>query len=437
MSVTYEKLEHSMAKITVTVPADEFTEDIKKAYQKIRGSVSIPGFRKGKAPMSMIEKMYGPSVFYQDAVEFAMSRSYGPALDEIDIEVTSRPEVDPVQVEKGKDFIYTATVAIRPEVTLGQYKGIEVPKSDVTVTDEEVDRAVEQELKKNARSVDVTEGAVEDGDTVIFDFDGYVDGEQFDGGKAEKYPLHVGSGSFIPGFEEQVIGKTIGEEFDVNVTFPETYHAEELKGKEAVFKCLIHEIKREELPVLDDEFASNVSDFETVEEYKADLRKNLEEDKAKKAQTAKEDACVQKLIETSEMDIADPMIDNTVDNMISEYQTNMAQQGLKFEDYLKYMGMTADQFREQMRPNAIVRIKSRLVLEKVAELESLKADEERLNKYYEDMAKAYNMEAEQIKNIMGAEMNESVMKDLAVQEAISFLADNAVETEVKEETPQE
>ena len=341
-----------MAKLTIEVPTEELEKAVEKVYQSQKKNISIPGFRKGKVPRAMVEKMYGAEVFYQDAANEIIPDAYEAALKEVEEEIVSMPEVDVVQMKKGEPFIFTAEVALKPEVKLGQYKGVEVDKIDVTVSDEEVEAEIEKEREKNARTVEVTDRAVKDGDTVSLDFEGFVDGAAFEGGKGENYPLTIGSGAFIPGFEEQLVGTEIGADVEVNVTFPEDYQADNLAGKAAVFKCKVNEIKEKLLPEVDDEFASEVSAFDTLEAYKADLKQNLEDKKFKEAKSAKTDAVIDAIIASSEMDIPEAMIETQQDQMIREFAGRLSQQGLSFDQYMQFTGMTADKVLEQVTPQA-------------------------------------------------------------------------------------
>ena len=429
MSTTVEKLEHNMAKLTVEVPAEDFEAALAKAYNKNKKSIQIPGFRKGKAPRAVIEKMYGAGVFYEDAAEYAVNTSYDEAAKESGLDITSRPAFEVVQVEKGKPFIYTAEVAVKPDVKLGKYKGLEVPKQEIKVTAKDVNEALKKEQEKNARSLDITEEAAIEGDTVSLDFEGFVDGEAFEGGKGTDYPLTLGSNQFIPGFEEQLVGKKIEEPCEVNVTFPEEYGEKSLAGKSAVFKCTIHKITRKELPELNDDFAKDVSEFDNLKDYKADLKKSIKEDREKAAKQVKENAAIQALVEASEMDVPDAMIETNVDELEQNYANNMASQGIPYEQYLKFMNMTREGFREQLKSQALNNIKSRLVLEAVVEAEGIKVTDERYEEEVKKMAGQYGMEEEKLKGIIDEHMEEQMRKDLAVQEAITFLGDNAKEVE--------
>ena len=409
MSVQVEKQEKNMAKLTVEVPAEQFVDAIKKAYNKNKNRFNVPGFRRGKAPQMMIEKMYGVGVFYEDAADEAINETYAEAMKESGLDIVSRPEITIEQIEKGKAFIYTATVAVKPEVTLGQYKGIEVEKADAEVKEEDVEAELKRVQNQNARLISVTDRPVAKDDQVVIDFDGSVDGKAFDGGKAEDYPLTIGSHAFIDTFEDQLIGKNIGEECEVNVTFPQEYHAKELAGKPAVFKVKIKEIKVRELPELNDEFASEVSDFETLEEYKKDVEAKIAERKQKAAATENENRVVDKVVEGASMEIPDRMIDGQVENMIQDTARRMQSQGLDLQQYLKYTGMTLDQMKEQARPQAIKRIQTRLVLEAVAKAENIQISDEKLDEEIGKMAQSYQMEADKLKSYM-TEQDKDQMK---------------------------
>ena len=427
MSVQVEKLEKNMAKLTIEVSADELEKAIEKVYQKQKKSISIPGFRKGKVPRAMVEKMYGKEVFYEDAANELIPAAYEKAYDECGESIVSTPKVDVVQIEAGKPFIFTAEVALKPEVTLGAYKGIEVDKVEVTVSDEEVNAEIDRERERNARSISVSDRAVQDKDQTVIDFEGFVDGVAFQGGKGENYPLTIGSGAFIPGFEEQLIGKNIGEECDVNVTFPEEYHAEDLAGKVAVFKVTVKEIKEKQLPELDDEFAAEVSEFDTLAEYKEDVKKNLTEKREKDVKNAKEDAVVDAIIENATMDIPEAMIETQQRQMIQEFAQNIQMQGLSIEQYFQFTGLTPEAMMEQVKPQAEKRIKSRLVLEAVAKAENITVSEEDFDKEVAKMAEMYQMEADKVKESIGEEGKKQMMEDLAVQKAAEFVVNEAKE----------
>ena len=372
MSVQVEKLEKNMAKLTVEVPAEDVEKAIQGAYLKQRNKISVPGFRKGKVPRQMIEKMYGAEIFYEDAANALIPTAYGKAYDECELDIVSQPKVEVVQLEKGKPFIFTAEVAVRPEVKLGKYLGVQVTKIDTYVSDEEVEAAVEKERNNNARTVTVTDRPIANGDTAVIDFEGFVDGVAFEGGKGENYPLTIGSGSFIPGFEEALVGAELNKETEVNVTFPEKYQAADLAGKPAMFKVKIHEVKCKELPELNDEFAQDVSEFDTLEEYKADVKKHLEVEKENEAKKTKEDEAIQKIIDKSTMEIPEAMIETQCENMVNEFAQRLAQSGLSMEQYMQFSGLTLDKLKEQVRPEAETRIKSSLVLEQIAKDEKMK-----------------------------------------------------------------
>lgn len=427
MSVKVEKLEGNMAKLIIEVAEADFEAAVQKAYLKQRSKIAIPGFRKGKAPRAMIEKMYGKEVFFEDAANEIIPDAYEKAYDECGEDIVSTPKVDVVQLEAGKPFIFSAEVALKPEVSLGKYKGVKVDKIDTTVTDEDVDKAIEEERERNARSVAVTDRAVQDKDEIILDFEGFVDGEAFNGGKGENYPLTIGSGQFIPGFEDQLIGKEIGTECEVNVTFPEDYQANELQGKDAVFKCTVREIKEKQLPELDDEFASEVSEFDTLDEYKADVRKNLEDKKQADAKSAKEDAVIKAIIEDSKMDIPKAMIDTQKRQMVEEFAQRIQSQGLSFDQYMQFTGTTAEGLMEQVEPQAMDRIQSRLVLEAIAKAEKLEATDEDFDKEVEKLAESYKMEKDKVIEMLGDAGKKQICEDLAVSKAVEFVTDNAKE----------
>ena len=427
MSVQVEKLEKNMAKLTIEVSSEEFENAIAKAYKKNKNKISMPGFRKGKAPRAMIEKMYGKGIFYEDAANSIIPDAYADAAKESELEIVAQPEIDVTQIESGKPFIFTATVALKPEVTLGEYKGIEVEKKEVEVTDEEVEAEINKVRESNARMLDIDDRATQDGDTVLIDFDGYVDGKQFEGGKADDYSLVLGSHSFIDNFEEQLVGKNIGDDVEVNVTFPEQYQAEELAGKPAVFKVKIHEVKAKELPELDDEFAQDVSEFDTLAEYKEDVKKKLTERKEADAHRTKEDEAIEKIIDDAKMDIPEAMIDNQVNSMINDFANNMMQQGLSMEQYMQFTGMTMDKFKEQVRPDAVKRIQSSLVLEQIAKDENLEVTDADVEAEVEKMAAAYGMEVDKIKDYIQDAEKESMKKDIAIEKAVSFIMDNVKE----------
>ena len=427
MSVQVENLEKNMAKLTIEVAAEKVEDAIQAAYMKEKGKISVPGFRKGKVPRKMIEKMYGAGVFYEDAANTLIQENYAQTVEESGVDVVSRPTIEVVQIEAGKPFIFTAEVAVRPEVKLGKYKGVQVTKIDTTVSDEEVAAELEKERQKNSRTVTVTDRPIAEGDTAVIDFEGFVDGVAFEGGKGENHPLEIGSHSFIDTFEDQLVGKNTGDEVEVNVTFPKEYHAEDLAGKPAVFKVKINEIKTKELPELNDEFASDVSEFETLEEYKESVKKNLEETKENNAKRTKEDEAIKKIIEKSEMEIPDAMIESQVQNMIQEFAQRLAQQGLSFDQYMQFSGMTMDKMKEQVRPEALTRIQSSLVLEQIAKEENFEITEDDVNAEIEKMAKAYGMEADKLKEYVGDDEKESMKRDIAIEKAVQFIMDNVKE----------
>ncbi len=427
MSLQVEKLEKSMAKLTIEVSADDLEKALQSAYKKQKNKIAIPGFRKGKVPRQIIEKMYGAEIFYDDAANELIPKAYSEAYDECEEDIVSRPEIDVIQIEKGKPFIFTATVALKPEVTLGEYKGLEVEKVSTEVTAEEVDAKIQEEAEKNARQITVEDRPVQDGDEVILDYEGFVDGVAFDGGKGENYPLTIGSGSFIPGFEEQLIGVEAGAQKEINVTFPEEYHAEELKGKEAVFKCTIHEIKAKELPEIDDEFASEVSEFDTLEEYKEDLKKQIADKKAAEGREKQEDAAVEQAVKNAQYELPEAMVETQVMQMADSFAQRMRSQGLTMEQYFQFTGLKAERFMEDLRTQAVKSIETRLVLEAVVKAENIEVSDERFDEEIEKMAENYQMEADKFKEYMGDKEKKQIKEDIAVQEAVTFLADNAVE----------
>ena len=427
MSLQVEKMENNMAKLTIEVSAEELEKAIEGAYLKQRGKISVPGFRKGKVPRQMIEKMYGAEIFYEDAANALIPEAYSKAYEESKLEIVSQPKIDVVQLEKGKPFIFTAEVALKPEVTLGEYKGLKVDKVSTRVTAKEVDARLEEEQKKNARTVSVTDRAVQDGDEVILDFEGFVNGVAFEGGKGENYSLTIGSGSFIPGFEEQLVGVEIENEVDVNVTFPEEYHAADLAGKEAVFKCTVHEIKVKELPELDDEFAAEVSEFDTLEAFKADIKAKIKEEKLAEGNRKKEDQAVEQAVANATMEIPEAMIETQTQQMVQEFAQRLQSQGLSIEQYFQFTGLTSEKMLEEMKPQAVKRIETRLVLEAIVKAENIEITEEKFEAEIAKMAEMYQMEVEKLKEYMGAYEAEQMKADMAVQEAVTFLVDNAVE----------
>ena len=427
MSVKVETLEKNMAKLVIEVPAEELEKALQAAYNKNKSKISIPGFRKGKVPRQMVEKMYGPGFFYEDAANMLIPVEYEKAADECGLELVSRPVIDIEQIEKGKPFIFTAEVAVKPEVTLGEYKGLEVAKTDVEVSDEEVAAELEKEREKNARTISVEDRAVENGDMIMLDFEGFVNGVAFDGGKGENYPLTIGSNAFIPGFEEQLVGAKIGEDVEVNVTFPEDYQAKELAGCAAVFKCKVNEIKVKELPELDDDFAQDVSKFDTLDEYKADVKAKLAANKADAAKRAKEDAVIEKIIENAQMDIPEAMIDTQARQLVDEFAQRIQSQGLSFEQYLQFTGMTLDTALEQMKPNAVKRIQSRLVLEAVVKAENIEVSEEDVKAEIAKMAETYKMDADKLAEIMSEEEKKQIQMDMSIEKAVELVTEAAKE----------
>lgn len=416
-----------MAKLTIEVDAAEVEKAIQAAYMKEKKSISVPGFRKGKVPRQMIEKMYGAGIFYEEAVNTLIQENYPAAADESGIDIVSRPSIEVVQIETGKPFIFTAEVAVKPEVKLGKYLGVQVTKVDTEVTDEEVDAALEKERGNNARTVSVTDRPVAVGDTAVIDFEGFVDGVAFEGGKGENHSLEIGSHSFIDTFEDQLVGKNVGDEVDVNVTFPEQYQAAELAGKPALFKVKINEIKTKELPALDDEFAQDVSEFDTLAEYKESVKKNLEEQKENEAKRTKEDEAIQKIIDKSEMEIPEAMLETQCENMVNEFAQRIAQSGLSMEQYMQFSGLTVDKLKEQVRPEAETRIKSSLVLEQIAKEENIEVTDEEIDAEIEKMAAAYGMEADKLKEYMGDSEKASMKRDLAVTKAVDLIMENVKE----------
>nr|WP_295265639.1 trigger factor [uncultured Blautia sp.] len=425
MSLQVEKLEKNMAKLTIEASAEDFEKAIQKVYLKARGRINIPGFRKGKAPRKLIEKMYGTGVFYEDAANDLIPTAYAEALKDCDLEIVSRPSISIEEIEEGKAFVYTAVVAVKPEVTLGEYKGVEVQKTKSEVTEEDIETEIKRAREKNSRLITVEDRGIEDGDQVTIDFDGSVDGKRFEGGKAEDYPLTIGSHTFIDNFEEQLIGKTTGEECEVNVTFPAEYHVEELKNKPAVFKVKVKEIQRKELPEANDDFASEVSDFDTMEEYKKDLTEKLQAEKIEAAKTADEDKVVAKVIENATMEIPDQMVEEQVNGMVNDYARRLESQGISFKQYVEITGMTAEKIGEQMKPQAIKRIQTRLVLEAVVKAENIQADDAAVEEQFDKMAEDFKMDKEQIKGMFGEEQMAQLKEDLAVQKAIDFLVAEA------------
>lgn len=427
MSLQVEKMEKNMAKLTIEVSAEDLEKAMQSAYQKAKGRISIPGFRKGKAPRKMIEQMYGKGIFLEDAVNALIPEHYSKALSECELEIVSQPQIDVTQMEPGKALIFTAEVAVKPEVTLGEYKGVEVPKAEIEVTEEEIEASIKREQEKNSRTVTVEDRAAEEGDIVTIDFEGFVDGEAFEGGKGEAYPLTLGSHTFIPGFEDQLVGAKTGDHVEVNVTFPEEYQAKELAGKAAVFQCDVKKIEAKELPELNDDFAKDVSEFDTLAEYKEDVKKNLTESKEKEALRAKEDAAIEKIIENAEMEIPEAMIDTQCRQMMDDFGRRMQSQGLSMEQYFQFTGQTAEKMMEDMKPQALKRIQTRLVLEKIVEVENIQPTEEEVDEEISKMAAMYKMEADKLKELVGEREMEQMKKDMAVQKAVTFVAEAAKE----------
>lgn len=427
MGLAVENLEHSMAKLTITVPAEEFEKAMTAAYNKQKGKFNVPGFRKGHVPQAFIEKMYGPAIFYEEAANSLINEYYPKEVVASEVEVVSKPVIDVEQIEKGKDFIFTAEVAVKPEVELGQYKELEVEKSDVEVTDDEVMAELLKVQKENSRYNPVTDRPAQMDDEVTLDFEGFVDGVPFEGGKAENYKLVLGSHSFIDTFEDQLVGKNIDEETEVNVTFPEDYQAEDLAGKPAVFKCVIHGIKEVELPELDDEFASEVSDFETLDEYKEDIKQIALVKKKKEAEDEKESKLIEKVIENATMDIADAMVKDMQERMRDEFAQSLQYQGINLEQYMQICNVTEESLMERMKPDAEKRIKSRLVLEAIAEAENIEATDDEVHEELETMAKQYQMDVKDIESFMGEAEKNNIKKDIAVKKAVKVIVDNAKE----------
>ncbi len=431
MSLQVEKLEKNMAKLTIEVSAEELDKAIEGAYQKSKNQISIPGFRKGKAPRKMIEQMYGKEVFYEDAANALIPESYEKALDECEEEIVSSPKVEVVQLEAGKPFIFTAEVALKPEVKLGKYKGVKIDKIEVEVTEEEVDAEIARERENSARTIPVTDRAVQNGDMTVIDFEGFVDGVAFEGGKGEDYPLTIGSGAFIPGFEEALIGAEIGVETDVNVTFPEEYQAEDLAGKAAVFKCTVKEIKEKELPELDDEFASEVSEYDTFAEYKENVKKGLADKKADAAKSAKEEAAIDAVIADAEMDIPDAMVETQQRQMVEEFAQRIQSQGITMEQYMQFTGLTAQSMLDTIKPQALKRIQTRLVLEAVVAAENIEISDEEFDAEIAKMAESYQMEADKVVELLGDFGKKQVKEDLCISKAAEFVVTNAKETKAK------
>lgn len=425
MSLQVEKMENNTAKLTVEVAAEEFDKAIQAAYQKNKKQFNIPGFRKGKVPYAMVEKMYGAAVFYEDAANALIPGAYEDAAKESGLEIVARPEITVVQIEKGKPFIFEAEVTTKPEIKLGKYKGVKVDPIDVTVTDEDINAELDKVKEQNSRLVAVEDRAIENGDQAVIDYEGSVDGVPFEGGKAEDYPLTIGSHSFIDTFEDQLVGKKPGDDVEVHVTFPEQYHAKELAGKPALFKVKIKEVKMKEYPEIDDDFAQDVSEFDTLEEYKADIRKKLEEKKAKDAEIQKEDAVIEAIIGKAEMDIPEKMIEAQAQQMVEEFAQNIAMQGMSFDQYLQFTGGTVEQLTEQVKPQAKSRIERSLVLDAIVAAENIEATEEEYQEEIEKMAKQYQMEAEKIEEYLSADDKENIKKGICAGKAAKFVAEQA------------
>ncbi len=428
MSLQVERLEHNMAKLTIEVPAEEVEKALQAAYLKERGKISLPGFRKGRVPRQMIEKMYGPEVFYDEAANRMISEAYAKAYDECELELVSQPKIEITQLEKGKEFIFTAEVAVKPEVKLGEYKGLKVDKVSTRVTQKEVDEEIDKERERNARTIDVTDRAVQDKDQITLDFEGFVDGVAFEGGKASDYPLTIGSGAFIPGFEDQLIGANIDEEKEINVTFPEEYQAKELAGKAAVFKCTVHSIKAKELPELDDEFVSDVSEkSETVDAYKAEVKAKIKERKENEGKQKREDQSVEQAVANAEMDIPEAMISFQSRQMVDDFARRIMQQGMTMEQYFQFTGLSEEKMMEEFKPEAEKRIRTRLTLEAIVAAENIEVSEERLDEELQKMADSYKMEVDKLKEYMGENEKKQMKEDIAIQEAVTLIADAAVE----------
>lgn len=427
MSLQVEKLEKNMAKLTIVVPASEFEKALQSAYNKQKKNINVPGFRKGKVPRAYIEKLYGAEIFYEEAANQIMPAAYEKELKDSDLPIVSRPEINVEQIEKGKDFIFTAMVALKPEVTLGEYKGMEVDKVSTRVTQKEVDAKIQEEAEKNARSVSVEGRPVAENDEVVLDFEGFVDGVPFEGGKGENYPLTIGSGAFIPGFEEQLIGVNAEEEVEIQVKFPENYHSEDLKGKDATFKCTVHEIKVKEIPEIDDEFAAEVSEFDTLDEYKADVKAQIKAQKEAEGKRKKEDQAVEKAVANATMEIPEAMIETQTEDMVREFAQNIQYQGFTLEQYFQITGQTEETMKAEMRPQAQKRIETRLVLEAIAKAENIEISDEKVDEELAKMAESYQMEVEKLKGFMGEAEMKQMKEDMAVQEAVTLLVETAVE----------
>lgn len=427
MNTNVEQLSNSMVKLTIEVEAERFEQEVNNAYMKNRSKISVPGFRKGRVPRKLIEKTYGTGVFYEDAANALIPVAYDEAVAESGLEVMSRPDVDVTQIESGKSFIFTAEVAVKPEVTLGDYKGVEVEVAKAEVTEEDVTAELNKTLEQNARIIDVTDRPVAMDDKVVIDFEGFVGGEAFEGGKAEDHELTIGSGSFIDTFEEQLIGKNVGEDVEVNVTFPEEYHAEALKGQPALFKVTIKGIKGKEMPVLDDEFAKDVSEFDTLDEYKEDLTKTILERKEEAYTSEKQNKAIAAVVANAKMDMPEPMVDLEAENMVYEFGQRLQMQGMQLEDYFKFTGQNINMLKDQMKVQATEKIQTRLVLEAVAKAEGLSVDDETYEAELAKMAEMYNMEIDKLKEAIGEDEKESITQDILNQKAVDLIVEAAKE----------
>lgn len=433
MSCTVENLEKNMAKLTIEVSADEFEKALQKAYEKNKGKIAINGFRKGKAPRQVVEKIYGPGVFYEDAANILIPDEYSKAAEESGLDIVSQPEIDVTQVEKGKSFIFTAEVAVKPEVTLGKYLGVEIEKVDADVTDDDINAELEKIREQNARIVEITDRPVQDKDQTVIDFEGFVDGVAFEGGKGTDYPLTIGSHTFIDNFEDQLIGASVGDEVDVNVTFPEDYQAKELAGKPALFKVTIKGIKVKELPELDDKFAEDVSEFDNIDAYKEDVKKNLAEKKTEEAKKEKQRRAVNKAVEGAEMDIPEPMIKSQVNNMVNDFAQRLQAQGLSIQKYIEYVGTNPQQFMDSLKPEATTRIKNSLVLDAVVKAENIEVSDADYEEELDKMAEMYKMEKDKLKDIIGEAEEKQIRADLAIEKAAKLIAEKAVEVEASKD----
>ncbi len=425
MSSVLDKKEKNTVEFTMTVPAATFSEALDKSFRKNVKNIMLPGFRKGKAPRKLIEKTYGEAVFYDDAIDFVFPAEYEAAIRELELSPVDVPKLDVKEIGSGKDLVMNVSVTVKPEFELGEYKGIKVNEIVHTVADEDVDRELAQKQERNSRLVTVEDRVVKEGDIANINFEGFVDEKAFPGGKGENYDLTIGSGQFIPGFEEQIVGKAIGEEFDVNVTFPEEYHAEDLKGKPAVFKVKVNSIQYKEMPVLDDEFAKDVSEFDTLDALKADIRAKLEEQAEKTAKQERENAVIDKLVDETEIDVPVCMIDNRIENIIRDNNMRMAQQGLSFEQYLSYMGSDIEQFKVMMRPNAEKQVKANLILEAIVKKEAFEVTDEMLDEKLKEMAEMYHMDVNKLKETIGTNEAENLKEDMKMEKAVALLVESA------------